>query len=518
MVTIDQVHTTINPYTEVIERAIYVMKRAYDYAPRSFDISVADLSFVSNSDIVLKQAALLEPGQSTEDIIIQTASKLVTKGEAREDLAKHIRSVAHAKIVYVDGNSFSYEFKAQAHRRNDGCTFHVTFNTKYGGSGSTIAVRGNYGLYDESSIESDSYELVQVLWEIFDIVVQSAGFSRLDNNEVEFVKKVRDNNLIPGVNLSSLRDEEIDEAFKNGRLDNDVRVCEFLTDYSGLSGADFAKALGRASGSMAEFDLSELSFNFEYDIEIDEETFQSYFTIDSDEEYEAKLSAQAKRDQIKANVDVVKPKVLAKLEEVLSNYDTDDYDFDLEDLAEQIAECEDRVEVFDEIEDGDDDGFFSIVDDFAKSSTYVLHAYDGGCGHSLTGDRKDGHVYSFELGTYLATGGYGYTFIILDGDLIELDSDSFSISDAFDLLASAAHCSVLELPQRLVEKGYKDFDNEELLSADDESQVYDWVENNVYAGDIIHIIEEEELIESVVGEYDRTDDKFEIDFSDCFED
>lgn len=112
----------------------------------------------------------------------------------------------------------------------------------------------------------------------------------------------------------------------------------------------------------------------------------------------------------------------------------------------------------------------------------------------------------------------GYTFIILDGDLIELDSDSFSISDAFDLLASAAHCSVLELPQLLVEKGYKDFDDEELLSANDESQVYDWVENNVYAGDIIHIIEKEELIEVIVGEYDRTDDKFEIDFSDCFED
>lgn len=353
---------------------------------------------------------------------------------------------------------------------------------------------------------------------MFDAVVKSAGFSRFDDNEVEFVKKVRDNDLIPGVNLSSLSDEEIDEAFKDSRLDNDTRTCNFLRDYSGLSRIDFVKAFGRAAGSAAEFDLSELSFNFEYDIEIDEETFQSYFTIDSDEEYEAKLAAQAKRDQIKANVDVVKPKVLAKLEEVLSNYDTDDYDFDLEDLAEQIAECEDKVEVFDEIEDDDDSTFFSIADDFAESSTYVVHAYDGGCGHSLTGDRKDGHVYSFKLGTYLITGGYGYTFIILDGDLIELDSDSFSISDAFDLLASAAHCSVLELPQLLVAKGYTDYDDEELLSANDESQVYAWVEDNVSDYDIINIAEDEELIESVVGEYDRTDDKFEIDFSDCFED
>lgn len=518
MVTIDQVQITISPYVDVMQKAVFAMNKTYDYAPRGFDISIGERSFVDECGVVLRQAALLKPGQSTEDRIIQTASKLVTKSKAREDIAKHIREVAHAQIVYVDGNSFSYEFKAQAHRHNDGCTVHVTFNTKYGGSGSTIVVRSNSGLYDESSIETDRYDFAQVLWDIFDAVVKSAGFSRFDGNEVEFVKKVRDNDLIPGVNLSSLSDEEIDEAFKVGRLDNDTRTCNFLRDYSGLSRTDFVKAIGRAAGSAAEFDLSELSFNFEYDLEIDEETFQSYFTIDSDEEYEAKLAAQAKRDQIKSNVDVVKPKVLAKLEEVLSNYDTDDYDFDLEDLAEQIAECEDKVEVFDEIEDDDDSTFFSIADDFAESSTYVVHAYDGRCGHSLTGDRKDGHVYSFKLGTYLITGGYRYTFIILDGDLIELDSDSFSISDAFDLLASAAHCSVLELPQLLVAKGYTDYDDEELLSANDESQVYAWVEDNVSAYDIINIAEDEELIESVVGEYDRTDDKFEIDFSDCFED
>ena len=513
MVTINQVQTTINPYTKVIERAVYAMKKTYDYAPRSFDISIGDLSFVSECDVVLRQAALLEPGQSTENRMIQTATKLATKGEAREDIAKYIKSVINAQIVYVNGDSFSYEFKSQAHRHNDGCTVHVTFDTKYGGSGRTMAIRANKGLYDEDSIESDYSDFAQVLWEIFLTVVRSAGFSGLDDNEAEFLKKVRDNDLIPGVNLSSLSDEEIDEAVEDYRLWNESHVYDLMLEHSGLSKLDFVKAIARAAGSAAEFDLSQLSFNFEYDIEIDEETFQSYFTINSEEEYEAKLAEQAKSEQIKMNAI---PKVLAKLEEVLDDYD--DYAFDLEDLAEQIAECRDKVEVFDEIEDGDDDGFFSMVDDFAKSSTYVVHAYDGGCGHSLTGDRKDGHVYSFELGSYLITGGYGYTFVILDGDLIELDSDSFSISDAFDLLASAAHCSVLEIPQLLVEKGYKDFDDEELLSVSDESQVYDWIENNISASEIISIAEEEELIESVVDEYDRTDDEFEIDFSDCFED
>lgn len=143
MVTINQVQTTINPYTKVIERAVYAMKKTYDYAPRSFDISIGDLSFVSECDVVLRQAALLEPGQSTENRMIQTATKLATEGEAREDIAKHIKSVADAMIVYVNGDSFSYEFKAQAHRHNDGCTVHVTFDTKYGGSGRTMAIRAN---------------------------------------------------------------------------------------------------------------------------------------------------------------------------------------------------------------------------------------------------------------------------------------------------------------------------------------------------------------------------------------
>lgn len=284
--------------------------------------------------------------------MIQTATKLATKGEAREDIAKYIKSVVNAQIVYVNGDSFSYEFKAQAHRHNDGCTVHVTFDTKYGGSGRTMAIRANKGLYDEDSIESDYSDFAQVLWEIFFTVVRSAGFSGLDDNEAEFLKKVRDNNLIPGVNLSSLSDEEIDEAVEDYRLWNKSHVYDLMLEHSGLSKLDFVKAIARAASSAAEFDLSELSFNFEYDIEIDEETFQSYFTIDSDEEYESKLAARSKRNQIKANVGVVKPKVLAKLEEVLSNYDTDDYDFDLEDLAEQIAECRDRVEVFNEIEGG----------------------------------------------------------------------------------------------------------------------------------------------------------------------
>lgn len=503
------------PYYEIIKTAQHnEMRNVYSYAPIDSDVwAWGQKSPNDESIILLKQAALLEPGQSTEVRELQSKTMDIHDAESKYPIAKYLREITGAKFIIATGDKLQIDFKAQAHRHNDGCTIHTIFDVKYGGSERLVSQERVTTMKREESLSDLVYYFVA---DTFDDMLSANGFSQMRGNEIEFVKKIRDNDLIRGINLSGLSDDEIANSSRiHNSPDGYSSIVRFLSKYTGLSTLDVLTKIVSLSEPTAEFDLSQLSFNFEYDIEIDEETFQSYFTIVSDEEYEAKLAAQAKSDQIKTNA---KPKVLAKLEEVLDDYDTDDYDFDLEDLAEQIAERGDRVEVFDEIEDGDDDGFFSMADDFAKSSTYVVHAYDGGCGHSLTGDRKDGHVYSFEIGSYLITGGYGYTFIILDGDLIELDSDSFSISDAFDLLSSAAHCSVLELPQYLVEKGYKDFDDEELLSADDESQVYAWIEDNVYAGDIIDIIEEEDLIETVVGEYSETLHTFEIDFSDCFED
>lgn len=506
------------PYNDLIERIHDEMRNVYSYAPTDSDIYAwGQKSLEDESITLLKQSALLESGQSTEVRELQSTTMNIFKAESKYAINDYISEMTGAKFIIAIGDKLQIDFKAQAHRHNEGCTIHTILDAKYSGSERLVSQERVTTMSREDELWDLAYFFVS---KPFEEILSSIGVSDIEGHEIEFVKAIRDNDLIPEINLSGLSDEDvadIGETLRNSRNSYSDFV-KFLMKYTGLSRLDVLEKIASASEPTTRFNLSQLSFRFEYDIEIDEETFQSYFTIDSDEEYEAKLAAQAKRNQIKANVDVVKPKVLAKLEEVLSNYDTDDYDFDLEDLAEQIAECRDRVEVFNEIEDGDDDGFFSMVDDFAKSSTYVVHAYDGGCGHSLTGDRKDGHVYSFEIGSYLITGGYGYTFVILDGDLIELDSDSFSISDAFDLLTSAAHCSVLELPQYLVEKGYKDFDDEELLSASDESQVYDWVENNISASEIISIAEEEELIESVVGEYDRTDDEFEIDFSDCFED
>ena len=497
MTTIDRVQLLTKPYSDVIELAVNEMLKAYSYAPYDDDIAIGAKHVGEETAILLKQAALLTPGQSTEIRELQSQTIDVPEARSRYELSNYIYETTGARFVISTGDKMQIDVKAQAHRHNDGCTIHTSFDVKYGGAGRMVGKKIKNSFYREEDIES---ELHSFMYDPFDTLLEQTGITKLEGNAIEFVKKLRDNDIIPGINLNSLSDEQIEDSFKHGgQANTPATVVEFLMKHSGLNTVDFLEKWMSIVDPTARFDLSQLSFHFEYDIEIDEETFQSYFKIDEDD-------------------DIVKPKVLAKLEEVLSDYDAGDREFDLEELAEQIAECRSRVEVFDEIDDGDDDEFFSMCDEFAKDSTYVVHTYDGGCSYDLIGEQKDEHVYSFEFGKYLNTVSHGYTFVIIDGgEPLDIDGNSFKSSDAFDLLASATHCSVLELPHRLVGDGYKDFDKETLLSASDESEIYDLLDSNVYAGDIVDILEEEELIEVITGEYSKTLNKFEIDFSDCFE-
>lgn len=519
MKTIDQVELKVQPYVDVFERAVDETLKVYSYAPYDTDVALGEKYIGDEGAILLKQAAILEPGQSTEIRELQSKTMDVSEARSKYNLAEYIREMTGARVIIATGDKIQIDLKAQAHRRNDGCTIHTIFDVKYGGSGRMVHKQSTNGFCREEDIEGD---LHLFMYDPFDTLLEQTGITDLENNAIEFVKKIRDNDLIPGINLSSLSDEEIENA-AFGRANPPANIVDFLIERSGLSTVDFLEKHLSIIDPTARVDLGQFSFHFEYDIEIDEETFRSYFMIEGDEEYEAKAAEQARLDQIKANVSVVKPKVLKKLQEL--DYDIDRYD--LEDLAEQIAEVQDRVEVFDEIEDGDehDEMFFSMVDDFAKSSEYVVHfSDDGSCNYSLTGDRKDEHVYSFETGMYLYTGGYGETFIHIDGVLYDLSgrfphfADEFTVEEAFDYLSDQTNCSVLDLPKQLVSQGYTDFNDETLLSAAEDSEVYAWLEDNVSVYDIMDILEEEKLIESVVGEYDRTFEKFEVDFSDCFED
>lgn len=514
MTTIDRVQLLAKPYSEVIELAVNEMLKAYSYAPYDHDIAIGAKHVGEETAILLKQAALLTPGQSTDVRELQSQTIDVPEARSRYNLSEYIYETTGARFVVSTGDKMQIDVKAQAHRHNDGCTIHTSFDVKYGGTGRMVGKKMTNSFYREEDIES---ELHSFMYDPFDTLRDQTGITDLNEYAAEFVKKLRDNDLMTGVNLSSLSDGEI-ENYRFSRANAPAAIVDFLIKHSGLNTVDFLEKWMSIVDPTARFDLSQLSFHFEYDIEFDEETFQAMFHIDTDEDIAIKAAEQARLDQIAANAEIAKPKVLAKLEEVLSDYDTDGREFDLEELAEQIAECRSRVEVFDEIDDGDDDEFFSMCDEFAKDSTYVVRTYDGGCSYDLIGNKKDEHVYSFEFGKYLNTVSHGYTFVIIDGgEPLDIDGDSFKSSDAFDLLASATHCSVLELPHRLVSNGYKDFDKENLLSASDESEIYDWLDSKIYAGDIVDILEKEELIEVIAGEYSKTLEKFEIDFSDCFE-
>lgn len=285
--SIENVHTTIDAYKRLIERAADEMLKIYSYAPRGFeDLMQGGLSVGNESDMLLRQAALLEIGQSTETRLIQSKTSSILTSNARGDLSTHIASIVGAQFIKVTGDSVSYEFKAQAHRSNDGCTIHTSFDAKYGGS-KRLVIPGSYrGLIREESIDE---ELYSVTAKAVEVLLSMTDLPKIEDNQIEFVKRIRDNDLIPGVNLNGLSDVAIEEYLKHLGSNVQSDTMRFIMRQSGLSNCEFAEKLVGLTGTASEFDLSQLSFHFEYDIEIDEETFQSYFEIaeDSDSKFDA---------------------------------------------------------------------------------------------------------------------------------------------------------------------------------------------------------------------------------------
>ena len=253
-------------------------------------------------------------------------------------LNDYIVETTGAKFIIATGDKVQIDFKAQAHRRNDGCTIHTSFDVKYGGSERLVSGESVATMTKEESLWDLTYYFVS---KTFNEFISSNGSSEIEDDSIEFVKMIRNNDLIPGINLSGLSDDDIANSreVRHDSRNSYSEVVRFLMKYTGLSRLDILEKIVRISEPTIRFDLSQLSFHFEYDIEIDEETFRSYFMIEGDGEYEAKSAEQARLDQIKANVGIVKPKVLNKLQEL--DYYIDRYE--LEYLAEQISQVQDRV-------------------------------------------------------------------------------------------------------------------------------------------------------------------------------
>ena len=278
--SIENVHTTIDVYKRLIERATDEMLKVYSYAPRGYeDLMQGGLSVGSGSNLLLRQAALLEAGQSTETRMIQSKTLNILDSNAKGYVNAQIASITGAKLAKIAGDSISYEFKAQAHRNNDCCTIHTAFDATYDGGESLVFIQPYLGLIREDSIDEHLYS---VTYEAVEVLLSMTHLSGIEGNQIEFVKRIRDNDLIPDINLNGLSDEEIEESLKNPGSNVQSDTMRFIKQRSGLSDCEFAEKIARLTGTVSEFDLSQLSFHFEYDIEIDEETFQSYFEIDED--------------------------------------------------------------------------------------------------------------------------------------------------------------------------------------------------------------------------------------------
>lgn len=110
------------------------MMKIYSYAPYDRDVTRDGKWIDDEGAILLKQAAILEPGQSTEVRELQSKTMDLAKSMSRYALNDYIAETTGAKFIIATGDKVRIDFKAQAHRRNDGCTIHTSFDVKYGGS------------------------------------------------------------------------------------------------------------------------------------------------------------------------------------------------------------------------------------------------------------------------------------------------------------------------------------------------------------------------------------------------
>lgn len=435
MTTIDQVHTTIDAYKGLIERAADEMLKVYSYAPRGFeDLIQGDLSIGNECDMLLRQSALLEPGQSTENRVIQSKTSRIVDSNAKGAVNAHIESLTGAQLIKVTGDSLSYEFKAQAHRTNDGCTIHTAFDAKYGGSERLLLFRPYVGLVKEETIDEHLYSITS---RAVDVLLDMTQLSGIEGNQIEFVKKIRDNDLIPGVNLNSLSDEEIEESLKNLGENVQSDTMRFIMQRSGLSDVEFAEKIVRLTGTVAEFDLSQLSFHFEYDIEIDEETFKSYFESDED--------SKDKAEAAKTGNSIFTPNVIAQINKFVNSELYEDHitDFDLNDYGEferAMRDAENGITEFEldlDLEQMEDlDVFESVLAHFFEG---YIFSHDFRYMTRLA-MKLDKEANTLEVTAYFVLGGWsgptsnGDEFVVFDGrtmlledyvNLIDWDDDEY---------------------------------------------------------------------------------------------
>lgn len=253
-----------------------------------------------------------------------------------------------------------------------------------------------------------------------------------------------------------------------------------------------------------------ISTRAKYDEEISKTDFRKLYWF---EEGDVKLDRKNSNNKIRS-------KVLEKLKN--SSIDLERYFIDLEEVSSQIAVGDSVIEVIADLAEKDDevlvDQFYRIIDQFKSQEAYTFRSDDLCAVYTLHGELKDDHVYSFNIEQYAYCEG-GSLFINLGDGIVYVpeESDRYQNSRLVDCLAMCLNCKVVDLPEILQsERLSEDLDFTDCV-ASDESEVYEWFEDNVSNRDLLEMIDSTDFLEDLTGSRDEIILEFEIDFSDCFE-
>ena len=484
------------------------MLNQYKFMPNQYWLAQSGTSYypIDECSKIVRELVDLKPGQSTPSMQITDLTThiidrtLAAKKALRQYLLENVID-SNWKIFKIKGLLLNFKHVISATKNSDnGCTVHHQMEVSYSGSEESILSR-----WRESKIELEDVDISDVAQYIEEISKEIGTPFETKENQIRFLKAVRDDHLIRGVNLSHMTDEDL-ETYESRNIGIDhYDVSRFILKHAGIDESQLMNCIVDTYCSDKIFDTSRLDFTFNCDVTISGDTFKTFYTIaDSIDEYDAK------------------PEVLSKLK---NDYiDNNLYGFDLEELADQIIEGRKSISQYlaeAYPEDINQSTYFDDIEESATCDEYIFRSQGGYDGYEVVATRQgDKPIYDFEISTKSSENPYE-TYIKLGKGTYKIGSrkldSAFKCSTLVNRLADLLDCSVSELPRILTDKGIAKFDEDDFsdYESPDESEVYNWFESYATNSDICRVIEEANLLPDLSDLHCVPFSKFQIDFTDC---
>lgn len=217
----------------------------------------------------------------------------------------------------------------------------------------------------------------------------------------------------------------------------------------------------------------------------------------------------------------IKSKIKDKIRTLKIDFDA--LRFDLDEIADEILDSEsiflyidsskvsdqqeEVIEIMNKVLRGRAGSFWS-----GESKTYYTLGF-----HQLSED-----MYEVRLSHRADSDGHDLYVDLGDGNSfidVSRDAENYSIVQLVDELASRLNCSVVEVPATVERLGLAYFDrvDYENVEVSDESQTYEWFENNVDKERIFNLISNAIYNVHIFKQVGYTIFEETIDLSDCYE-